>query len=173
MRTLRIGVAVCAALALASVGAARDGRPQKSSGDNKVGVTVAVQTPDGPYQFKGRAICFHMASTTVNGVSGQNWQVAHQEAERTLILSVVRPANGGEDMFSLHVFVGDKKYVTNTVAMRRGAVKMPTQGSGSIAFEPAGNGGTFTIDATAVNGSKISGTVKCDAFPARTEVAGN
>jgi hypothetical protein len=153
-------------LALASIGTAR-------AQSNKVAVTVAVQTPDGPYQFKGPAICFHMASTTVSGVSGQNWQVAHQEGERSLILSVVRPASGGEDMFSLHVLVGGNKYVTNTVAMRRGTVKMPTQGSGSIRFEPAGTGGTFTIDATAVNGSKISGTVKCEAFPERLEVGGN
>ncbi len=114
-----------------------------------------------------------MASTTVNGVSGQNWQVGHQEAERSMILSVVRPANGGEDMFSLHISAGDKKYVTDTVVWRRGVVKGPTRGSGSVRFEPAGNGGTFTITATAVNGAKISGTVKCDAFPARTEVGGN
>ncbi len=173
MRQVRIGVAVCAALALASVGAAREGRAQKTSGDNKVGVTVAVQTAGGPYEFKGRAICFHMPTTTVNAVSGENWQVAHQEEERSLILSVVRPANGGENMFSLHITAGGTKYVTNTIVFRRGAMKVPTEGSGSVKFEPAGNGGRFIIDATAVNGSKISGTVSCDAFPARTEVGGN
>ncbi len=42
MRQLRIGVALCAALALASVAAAREGRPQGGSGDNKVGVSVAL-----------------------------------------------------------------------------------------------------------------------------------
>ncbi len=173
MKQVRIGVALCAALAAAAVGAGRQVRAQGASADNKTGVSIALRTDDGPYEFKGPAICFHMASTTVNGVSGQNWQVAHREAERSVILSVVRPANGGPDMFSLHISAGSKKYVTDTVVWRRGAAKVPTQGSGSVKFEPAGNGGTFTIEATAVNGAKISGTVGCDAFPARTEVGGN
>jgi hypothetical protein len=37
-------------------------------------------------------------------------------------------------------------------------------GSGKVTFEPSGKGGTFRVDATAADGTSISGTIRCDAF---------
>ena len=64
-------------------------------------------------------------------------------------------------MISLYVTTGGKSYSVNTVGTGRNTV-----GSGKVIFTPAGPGGTFAVDATAVNGARITGTLKCGAFTA-------
>jgi hypothetical protein len=163
-----IGIALCSALMCVPMAAAR----QAASSTGNVGVSIDLKVGETAYAFNGRASCFHLPSANIMGVSGENWQVAQKEPERSVVLSFLKPATGGEAMFSLHVTTGATKYVTNTIVFRRGAAKPPTEGSGSAKFEPAGKGGTFTIDATAVNGAKVTGTIKCDGFTARREVGG-
>ncbi len=170
MKLVRTTVAaLCAALMFASVVAAQ--RPAANPGDGKSGVRIALQVDGAAYEFNGRAYCTYVPSANIVAVSGQNWQVAHEEAQRRVILSFLRATRGRGDMFSLHVTAGGKRYVTNTITMSptmRGA----TEGTGKVTFEPAGDGGTFTIDATASNGAKIGGTLSCDAFKPRTEAVG-
>jgi hypothetical protein len=163
-----IGIALFAVLMLVPIAAAR----QAASSSGKVGVSIDFKVEDTAYAFNGPASCFYMPKANIMSVSGEHWQVAQQAPERSVVLSFLKPADGGEDMFSLHVTTGGKKYVTNTIVFRRGAAKPPTEGSGSAKFEPAGKGGTFTVDATAVNGAKVTGTIKCDGFTARREVGG-
>lgn len=158
----------CSLLFTASVTAAQ--RP--AVGDSKVGVRVALRVDGAAYEFNGQAACVYIPGANVVGVSGQNWQVMHDEAGRRLVLSFLRPTSGNGDMFSLHVSSGDKQYVTNTIVLRRGVVKGPTEGSGKVTLESAGVAGTFTIDAVATNGAKLTGTVMCDAFKPRTGAAG-
>ncbi len=170
MKRLRTTVvALCGALILVSVVAAREAqRPSASPDDRKAGVRIALRVDGADYQFNGRAFCTYEPSANIVAVSGQHWQVAHEEAERRVILSFLRATRGMGDMFSLHVTVAGKKYVTNTITMSP-TTRGSTEGSGKVTFEPAGTGGTFTIDATASNGARISGTVKCDAFKPRSE----
>ncbi len=88
------------------------------------------------------------------------------------MLTVWKPtANGSETMMmSLNLSAAGKSYVVDTV---KGGSKSKTKGSGSIAFEAAGQGGTFTLNAATASGAKISGTVKCDAFVTREAVSGH
>jgi hypothetical protein len=159
-------------LIFVSVVAAREAqRPSPSPGDRKASVRIALQVDGADYQFDGRAYCTYEPSANIVAVSGQGWQVAHEEAERRVILSFLRATRGLGDMFSLHVTAAGKKYVTNTITMSP-TTKGATEGSGKVTFEPAGTGGTFTIDAVASNGATISGTVRCDAFKPRTEAVG-
>ncbi len=165
-------VALCTAVIFASVVAGREAqRPSANPGDDKAGVRIALQVDGAAYQFNGRAYCTYIPDANIVAVSGQNWQVAHEEAERRVILSFLRATRGLGDMFSLHVTAGGRKYVTNTITMSP-TTKGATEGSGKVTFEPAGTGGMFTIDATASNGAKISGTVKCDTFKPRREAVG-
>jgi hypothetical protein len=164
-----VGVALCAALALTSVAAAQ--RPSASPGDDKAGVRIALQVDGADYRFSGRAYCTYIPNANIVAVTGQNWHVAHEEAARRVILSFLRATRGMGDMFSLHVTAGGNKYATNTITLSPNK-KGTTEGSGKVTFEPAGTGGTFTIDATASNGAKISGTVTCDAFKPRREAVG-
>jgi hypothetical protein len=73
-------------------------------------------------------------------------------------------------MMSLGVSSGSKSHNVNTVKV---GTHTDTQGTGTVKFEPAAQGGTFTIDATAADGAKITGTVKCESFTAATAEGGN
>jgi hypothetical protein len=42
--------------------------------------------------------------------------------------------------------------------------KGAVQGSGTVTMAPKGPGGTFTVDATADTGARITGTITCVAF---------
>ncbi len=173
MKSVRtIGVAVCAALIFPSVVALAEAqRPPANPGDDKADVRIALQVDGAAYQFNGRAYCTYIPNANIVAVSGQNWQVAQEEAERRVILSFLRATRGLGDMFSLHMTVGGKRYVINTITMSP-RMKGTTEGSGTITFEPADTGGMFTIDATASNGAKIGGTVRCDTFKPRREAVG-
>ena len=152
---------------VAIVAAQVDRRPP---GDDKVGASLALQVAGAPYQFSGKASCTHDAKAGMFGVVGEKWQVVHSEGPRSLILNFMKPTNGTGDMFSLSVESGGKSYEVDTLKARPSdAVK----GSGTVSLAPSGKGGTFTIDAKAENGAKISGTIKCDAFTTRAAVAGN
>ena len=173
MKLLRtIGVALCGALVLASVAAAQ-GPTRRAPGtptDNKVGVTIALQAGAESYQFNGQATCTREPKGYIYGVPAQQWRVEQSEGARSVGLTFWRPASGSGDMFMLHLSSAGKTYATDTVKTKAGGA---LQGSGEVTFTPAGTGGTFTVNATAANGIKVNGTIKCDAFTAAIAEGGN
>lgn len=167
-----VGVALCGALVFASVAAAQ--RPTRSAEgapvDDKVGVTVALQVGGGAYQFSGRGDCGHEPKGWIYGTAAKLWTVEQSEGPKSMTLTLWSPTSGSGNMFTLRVTSGGKSYETDTV---KGKDAGPTKGSGTVTIAPAGTGGMFTVNATAANGAKISGTIKCDAFRAVVAEGGN
>jgi hypothetical protein len=166
------GVALCGALMFASVPSAQ--RPTRSAEgapvDDKVGVNVALQVDGGAYQFSGRGSCGHEPKGWIYGTAAKLWTVEQSEGPRSITLTLWSPTSGSGNMFTLRVTSGGKSYQADTV---KGKDARPTKGAGSIAFAAAGVGGVFTVNATAANGAKMSGTIKCDAFRAVMAEGGN
>lgn len=155
-----IGVAACGALALAAV-AAGQSPIRRTPGDDKVRVNIALQVGGAAYRFNGRGECAHEPEGYIYGTAAKLWTVEQSEGLGSVMLRLWSPGSGKADMFTLYVTSGGKPYQTNTVT---GKEAMPTKGSGTVSFAPAGTGGVFTVNATAAGGAKISGTIKCDAF---------
>lgn len=171
MRQLRTtGVGVCAALALASVAAAQVARSPQQASDGTVGVTIALQAGGESYRFAGRALCTHEPQGFIYAVRARQWRVEQNDGARHLALTFWRPAGGSSDMFTLYVKDGGKTHVADTVKTKDGG---SPKGSGEVTFAAAGAGGTFTVNATAANGAKISGSITCDAFRAAVAEGGN
>lgn len=158
-----IGVASCGVLVLASVAIAQRQAPRApgTPADDKVGVAIALRAGGESYQFSGAATCTHEPKGYIYAIPAQLWTVEQREGARSVGLTFWKPASGSGDMFMLRVSSGGKTYTTNTVKTKNGGTP---QGAGEVTFASAGSAGTFTVNATAANGAKISGTIKCDAF---------
>ncbi len=166
-----IGIAVCGALVFASVTAAQQPirRGPGSAGD-RVEVAVALQAGGESYQFGGQGTCTHEPKGYIYAVPAQQWRVEHSEGRRSVALTFWRPTNGSGDMFSLSLSSAGKSHMTSTVKVgSEGTVR----GSGNATFETAGKGGTFAVTATAADGTKISGTIRCAGFTAAIAEGGN
>ena len=81
-------------------------------------------------------------------------------------LTLWRPADGKEDMFSLSVN-GSRNISVSTV--RGGTVT----GSGTVKFQAKDKGGTFTIDAKTKTGETVTGTIECSTFTAAIAEGGD
>ena len=156
-----IGIALCGALTFASVDAA-----QRSPAGDTVGVVIALQAGTDSYRFTGQGTCTQEPKGWIYETAAHLRSIEQSEGQRHIRLTLWSPANKSANMFSLYLSVGGKSYQTTTIT---GKDAGPTKGSGTVAFASAGSGGTFTVNATAANGTKITGTIKCDAF--RTAVA--
>lgn len=137
------------------------------SQEKKVGVSIDLKVNNAPYTFKGEAHCDHLAKGSIYDVIAERWSVRHDDNGRNINLSLWRPAKGG-DMVQLNVSMAGKRYDVSTIKSPQGP-----SGSGSVALVKEGAGGTFTIDVATNSAGKITGTIKCDAFPASAAVAGN
>jgi hypothetical protein len=71
-------------------------------------------------------------------------------------------------MVQLNVYMGGKRYDVSTIKSPQGP-----SGAGSVKLAIEGTGGTFTLEATTASAAKITGTIKCAAFPPSAAVAGN
>ena len=90
-------------------------------------------------------------------------------AER-LTLALWHPASGERPLVSLSLTTGGKRTPSNTVKVgNHGSV----EGSGTISLSKDGSGGTFTVNTAAANGTRITGTIKCEAFTAAIAEGGN
>ncbi len=173
MKVVRtFSVALCGALVFASVATAQ--RPTRRAPgmppDDKVGIAIALQAGGAPYRFTGQATCTHEAKGYIYAIPAQQWRVEQNEGARSVSLTFWRPAGGSGDMFTLYVQGGGKTYAVDTVKTNNGG---SPEGSGEMTFAPAGAGGTFTVNATAANGAKVSGTITCDGFRAAVAEGGN
>lgn len=153
--------AVChGVLLLAAVPAAQRRVP---SGTERPTVTIAValKSGAGAYQVTGQGTCTYAKTAAIYGVLSQQWRVQHSDDSRSLALTFWKPKNGAEQMFTLSTSSGSSTQSVSTVKAT-GAPR--SEGSGTVSFESADKGGTFTIDAKDVRGGPITGTIKCDAF---------
>jgi len=157
---------VCAVLMVPAVLSAQQRLP--GSQEKKVGVAIDLKVNGTPYTFKGDAICDHLAQGSIYDIVAERWSVRHDDNGRNVNLSLWRPRNGAGDMVQLNVYMAGKRYDVSTIKSPQGP-----SGSGSVKLVKEGAGGTFTIDAATSSAGKITGTIRCDAFPASEAVAGD
>lgn len=163
-----IAVLLLGATLMCSVVTSAQRRPSAGQ-ENKVGVAIDLKVNGTPYIFKGEGSCDHLAQGSIYDVAGQRWSARqNDDTGRSLNLSLWRPANGAADMAQLNISMGGKRYDVSTIKSPQGP-----SGSGTVKFVSDGKGGTFTVDAATSSAGKITGTIKCDAFPASEKVAGD
>jgi hypothetical protein len=150
-----------------SVAASAQRRPLGSQ-EQKVGVAIDLKVNGTPYTFKGQASCDHLAKGSIYDIAAERWSVRQDDNGRSINLSLWRPASRAGDMVQLNINMGGKSYDVSTIKSPQGP-----SGAGSVKLVPEGTGGTFTLDATTASAAKITGTIKCDAFPASAAVAGD
>ncbi len=167
LRTMLVG---CFCFALAASDVIAQVPVPRTPVDAKVSVTIALEIGSESYKYAGPGTCRHALQASIYDMPAEQWTMEGNDGLRNVTLTLWQPKQGAGKMVSFAVNAGGKTHVVNTVKVGgRGNV----QGSGTAALAPAGNGGTFTIDATAADGAKISGTIKCDAFLAPAPVAGD
>jgi hypothetical protein len=163
-----IAGAACAVVICGSVASAQI-RRQMGAKPEQVPLHVALKAGGTPYTFDGQGVCKRAEKASIYDAPASMWSVQQDGEGRNLTLTVWRLQSGG-DMMSLGVSSGSKSHNVNTVKV---GTHTDTQGTGTVKFEPAAQGGTFTIDATAADGAKITGTVKCESFTAAIAEGGN
>ena len=153
----------CGMLVLATVvDAQRRVAPGASSQPTTVPVTIALKAGADTFQFTGQASCTHAPTASIYGLLSEQWNVEQSEGSRSLHLTLWKPKNGAGDMFNLSISSGGARPQSVNTVKAPGAPA--PAGSGHVTLTPAGNGGTFTVDAKTAAGGAITGTIKCDAF---------
>jgi hypothetical protein len=169
----RVGVRVVGLVfgcALSAVGVAAQRPIPGAAAEAKVSVTIALQIGSDAYKVTGQGTCHHAAQASIYDVPAEQWSVQQSDGSRSLALTMWRLKNPAGDMLSLSVTTGAKSHNVNTVKAGRSG---PTSGTGTVTLAAAAQGGTFTIDATTADGTRITGTIMCGAFTAPRPVAGD
>ena len=128
--------------------------------DTTVPVTIALKSGAEAYQFTGKATCSYAPKASIYDLAAERWTVDQSDGSRSMTLALWHPASGS-DLVSLSLNIGNQRYSVSTIKV---GDKGTVEGSGKITLAREGTGGTLTVDATAANGTKITGTVKCGAF---------
>jgi len=136
--------------------------------DATVPVQIALRIGEQPYRFGGEAICQQAAQATIYEAPAALWSARHADANRSLNLSFWR-VKGHGDMVTLALTISGASHQVNTVRIGQ---KGEAAGSGRATFTASGNGGTFTIDAVAKDGTAITGSVSCGRFTPIVEEGG-
>jgi hypothetical protein len=137
---------------------------------SEVPITIALKVGGEAFQLTGQGRCRHAPRASIYDVPAEQWSVQHRDAERGLSLTMWRPTKGTGDMMTLAVNAGGGSHSITTVKAGQSG---PTRGSGTISLAPSGKGGTFTIDAAAPDGTRITGTIQCAAFTAAIAEGGD
>lgn len=127
--------------------------------EKKVDVSIALKVAGQTFAVNGKGECNYEPAAYIYGAKAQLWRVQGSNAQGSASLTLWRPGAGSGDMISVYATTGGKSYTVNTVRTSGNA-----EGSGKVTFTPVGSGGTFTIDATAANGGRITGTLTCACF---------
>jgi hypothetical protein len=165
-RLLALGI-VAATVTVSAVSAQRRVPGQRA--ETTVPVAIALKAGTESYNFTGKATCSHAPVASIYNLRAERWTVDQSEGPRSLTLAVWRPASGS-DLVSVNVSSGARRHSMSTIKVGNNGT---VEGSGTVAFAKDGNGGTFTVNATAADGTKITGTVKCEAFTAAIAEGGN
>jgi hypothetical protein len=160
-------LASCVSLVLTPAMAAQRRAPGAAPAG--VGVTVALKVGTTAYDFNGQAKCTYAPVASIYTTMAEQWHLEQSDGARSASFTLWRPKNGSGDMFSLAVSNGSASHLVNTV---KGPSAKP-QGSGAVKLAPAGAGGTFTVNATAADGTQITGTITCDKFAPAMAEGGN
>jgi len=154
-------VLVVAAIATAvTSGVQAQRRVPAQRAETTVPVTIALKAGAEDFNFTGKAACSHAPVASIYGLVAERWTVDQSEGGRGVTLALWHPKSGS-DLISLRLTGGGKPHSVSTIKVGTNGT---VEGSGTIALAKEKTGGTFTINATTAGGTKISGTVKCDAF---------
>lgn len=137
---------------------------------SEVPITIALKVGGEAFQLTGQGKCRHAPRASIYDVPAEQWSVQQHDADRSLSLTMWRPTKGTGDMMTLAVDAGGRSHSITTVKAGRSG---PTRGSGTISLAASGKGGTFTIDAAAPDGTRITGTIQCAAFTAAIAEGGD
>ena len=165
------GITTASLLALtlgASTTVTQGAQARRPAGSAASSVTVKVALKAGGQSLtsSGTGSCTHADQASIYNVMSQMWTVRQQGEGGSTQLTLWRPVDGKEDMFSLSVN-GAKDIAVSTV--RGGTVT----GAGTVKFQAKEKGGTFTIDAKAKTGEAVTGTIECSAFTAAIAEGGD
>jgi hypothetical protein len=166
MKPVQIYAASLVALIYATTVIQADQMRRQSSGAAMVPAEVSVKIAGEPYEAKGQASCTHEPKASIYDVAAAMWTVRQESGDRSIQLTLWKPANGSPSMFSLAAN-GKKNVTVNTV---RGSQVV---GSGTVTLASSAKGGTFTIDAKTKAGEPVTGTIRCDAFTPAIAEGGN
>jgi len=134
-----------------------------------VSTVMTLKAGDKVYNFNGQGTCTHAPIAAIYGLRAERWTAERTGDAPGATLAVWRPASGS-DLVSIAFTIGDTRYAMSTIKVGANGT---TEGSGTIAFARNGAGGTFTVNGTAGNGAKISGTVTCSGFTPAIAEGGN
>ena len=138
----------------------------RRQGPAQVALEVSLKVGGEAYDAKGQGSCTHAPKASIYGVLAEMWSVRQKSDGRSVELTVWKPADGTDSMFSLSVTAAK----STTISTIRGG---QVTGSGTVNVAPSGKGGTFTLDAKARTGEAIAGTIKCEAFTPAIAEGGN
>ena len=150
MTRLMLLVAMLAATAAVH---AQDPDPQSA-------IQLDLRIGGTPYAVSARGTCLAQPHGSLYDVPAAQWSARHRDDQRYVNLAFWRVSKVGE-MFNLGVLVGSTMHRVSTVKVQG---KGDPHGAGRVALTPSGAGGTFSIDATADTGVRITGTITCGAF---------
>ncbi len=144
---------VAALIASAAFVYAQDPDPQSS-------IQLDLKVGTAAYAASAQGTCLAQPYGTLYEVPAAQWNARHRDGGRYANLAFWRVKSAG-DMFNLGVLIGPTLHKVSTVRVQG---KGEPHGQGTVTLTPKGNGGTFTIDATADTGARITGTITCGAF---------
>jgi len=122
---------------------------------------IDLQVGGEKYAFTGPGVCQSSGDASIYELAATMYAVRQNGDGQSLTLTLWRPKTGAPDMLTLGVSQGARSYRVSTVKVgRQGDVR----GSGGATFAKTGEGGTFTLDATAEGGTRITGTIRCERF---------
>ena len=138
---------------------------RQASPATDVTVRVSLKVGEQFMRSSGPGTCTHAPKASIHNVPSEMWMVRQEAESRSTLLTLWRPADGKDEMFSLSLS-GGKSIDISTV--RGGAIS----GTGTVKLKPGGKGGTFTIDARTRTGETVAGTIECAAFAAAVAEGG-
>jgi hypothetical protein len=128
-------------------------------------IQVDLRVAGAPYVVSSRGTCLAQPHGTLYEVPAAQWNARHRDTQRYANLAFWR-VRGAGDQFNLGVMVGPTLHRVSTVNVNG---KGSRQGGGVVTMAARGTGGTFTIDATADTGARITGTITCGTFASPEE----
>lgn len=150
-------------LAAVDARAQRRAAPRAAGEGNKVAVAVSLAAGATQYAFTGEGACQSTPRASIYALPAALSSVRVHDGARSLNLTLWQPADGTPGMMSLGVNIDGKSHSVDTVKVgQQGRI----QGSGTARLAKQGEAGVFTIDATAADGTKIKGTIRCASFTA-------
>jgi hypothetical protein len=132
----------------------------------QVPMAVSLKVGTQPYTFTGQGVCQLTPNAGIYEIPATMWSARQQGAGSSVSFTLWHPKAGGDDMFSLGITLNGKSFRTNTA--HKGSMGTVV-GSGTATFAKNGGGGTFTIDATAGEGARVTGTISCSSFTTPVE----